>query len=225
MSTVFLCKKISCIAACTLGLFITIGACIYARVLSKVQTVALNEQFYFLASENMNVEVGAFESVQKGGAGYILEENGREYAVTSVYFTEEAALRVQEGLAEEMVLICKKPNALYLKTQSEKNNAGVLKGAFSCLKSCIEILSDEIVRLDGGATQESSKRLLEILQKQYDYLHQEYKKSFPAFSSLCERAERALDTIISGTVFSKDLRYLLCELCVSYNELAGAFAL
>lgn len=225
MSADFIWKKVWKISLVALCFFVTGVSFVYAYVLTGVEKVYLSDNFYFLVSKTVNVEVGAFESLQNGGAGYILEENGREYAVLSVYFTEEKALQVQNGLAEETLLLRKKTNDLYLKTRSDKALANTFKNAFSCLKSCMEILSEEIVRLDNGATQESSKRILRILQKQYDYLEYEYKKSFPDFAKLCERAEKALGKIVAGTVYVKDLRYLLCELCVSYNGLADTFEL
>ena len=90
---------------------------------------------------------------------------------------------------------------------------------------CAQVLSGCIDRLEKGMTQEGCKRLLTPLEKEFLYLSKEYKESYPQFSAFCERVAQDLFLKGQDTIFVKDLRYLLCEVCVVWEELASEFSI
>ena len=78
--------------------------------------------------------------------------------------------------------------------------------------------------MDEGATQESSKRALNILAKQFSYLQGQYGETFEEFSRVCAKADEELEKLVAGTVFVRELRYLSCMLCDSYVRLCEEFS-
>ena len=64
-----------------------------------VKKVDLKASFHFLVLEEKSVEAGAEFIKLEGGAGYILRYDGKDYAVLSVYLSQEDASAVQKVLA------------------------------------------------------------------------------------------------------------------------------
>lgn len=225
MSTGFFWKKFVRVFSCVLSFAIVIAIMLYAGVLSSVRVVDARRKFYFLVSEDTHVQAGAYDAVLNGGAGYLLDVDGREYVVLAVYLTETEGEIVANSFEKDVRLLTVGTGKLYFKTREQKKLCGVVESALSRSYSCMEILNGEIARLDKGGTQESSKRILETLRGQFSYMGEENKEMYPKFSAVCQNAEKRLATICSDIVYAKDLRYLQCELCVSYLELAGEFSL
>ena len=221
----FFIKKYIYQIGCFASVVFVFLSCFYAHTISKVQTVYIGKSFYFLVSKNTHVEAGAYDIALQGGAGYLLEDNGREYVAWGVYLTEHEAQKVEVGLREDTITLQKSVEKLYFKTPKEKNNGVQVKNTLSWLNDCIKILDLETKRLENGATQESSKRILSDMQKQFAFMGKEYKTQDLSFANVCENAANALETICLSTVFVKDLRYLECELCFSYLKLSERFYL
>ena len=201
---------------------------LYAYSITTVKSVSVGKKFYFLISESTHIEASTHFVSQNGGAGYLLEENQREYVAFSVYLNEEQGqnvLSLMKPEGEQTALLTLTSSNLYFKTHKQKANAEVIKGAFSSLYGCIEVLNKEIVRLDKGATQQSSKQVLKLLQRQFGYMEKKYKNSFPKFSQVCKEGSGQLIKIISDIVYVGDLRYLECSLCVSFVDLTKNFSL
>ena len=152
-------------------------------------------------------------------------EKEREYVAISVYFSKTQAEIVQSNLSMPSMVLEKTTENLYFKTKKQKQKAKRIIGAFSCLKSCIGVLNGEIERLESGATQQSSKRILSDLRRQFAYLAKEYQKDFVSYAFVCEKASAYLLEITDGTVYVGDLRYLLCALCNSFVDLSKEFSL
>ena len=202
------------------------GVLFYAQFLSGVQSVDVTKNFYFLVLDSTHIEVSTHQTQTLGGAGFLLNENRQDYVVLSVYLKSDEGERVLDSVlqtAKNAKLVTIKSGNLYFKTLFDKQKADFYVGAFDTLYSLIEVLNNEISRLDKGATQESSKRILGIYQKQFTYLQKKYQEGFSAFSSVCGRASKELFKIMDGIVYAKDLRYLLCELCVAYTDLSKEF--
>ena len=87
------------------------------------------------------------------------------------------------------------------------------------------MLNGEIKRLEEGATQESSKRILQSLSRQFAYLSKENSMQQEEYTKLCQNASNRVEGFIQGVVYVKDLRYLLCDLCNGYLKLSKNFAL
>lgn len=204
------------------------GVLFYAQFLSGVQSVETTKNFYFLVLDTTHIEVSTHQTQMLGGAGFLLNENRKDYVALSVYLQGEEgeqALTSLSPTAKNAKLVTLKSGNLYFKNLIEKQKAEFYVGAFHTLYSLIEVLNKEISRLDQGATQESSKRILSVYQKQFTYLQNKYQEGFSAFSSVCEQASKSLFKIMDGIVYVKDLRYLVCELCVAYTDLSKEFSL
>ncbi len=213
---------------CVLGVCITFLSLCYANLLYNAQTVGTGREFYFLLSESLTTQATA-EFVQlQGGAGYTLIYNNREYVAYSVYLTEEesklARLSVSDN-GENAMCLSLRCNQLYLKNPFDKRSGTQIKGAFESLYGCIKILNGEIKRLEKGATQESSQRVLRILARQLDYLSKENPLQTSEYAQVCEKASMRIVEITNDIVYVKDLRYLLCDICTDYLKLSKNFSL
>ena len=196
-----------------------------AYTYTQVDTAVLGERFYFLVSNSAHVQASTQTVVLNGGAGYLLNNTQVAY---SVYFSQDEVMRasaqVQE-LDEGVEQVSLLADHLYFRTSSQKRDKEQILSAFENLRGCMQVLQEEIARLDHGATQESSKRILKTLQKQFAYLKKIYAGKFPAFANVCNLANEQLDQIVAGIVYNRDLRYLLCDLTVSYVDLSQNFSL
>ncbi len=197
----------------------------YAVYLSQMKRVRIGKHFYFLVLNTAHVEAGIFDGQLSGGAGYLLEYEGREYVALAVYFNEERGIAVQGGLQEEGRLLAVHVDQLYFKTCLEKRKSYLYQGAFDCLYGCMEVLGWEIDRLDNGGTQQSTIRTLEILLRQLRYLASLYEDDFTQCAQVCKRTSETVSMIVSDVVYAKDLRYLLCDMTVEYIRLASKFSL
>ena len=201
---------------------------VYAVRLLSLESVYLGKNFYFLVRQTEHVQAGAYDVRLDGGAGYLLEHDGKEYVVFAVYLREEDGMSVQTGLAkqgEETRLLQATAERLYFKRNKDKKNASLYVGALRVLDGFIQVLSEEIARLDKGATQQSVKRILETLARQMEYEKKGHEERYPAYANLCKSAQETLTASICDTVYTNDLRYTLCELAVGYLDLAKEFAL
>ena len=206
---------------------VTLFTVVYAQVITNMQTIAVNKRFYFLASASKHIQASTQRAVLGGGAGYTLCLDDGEYVAYSVYFNEEEFNRAQASVneQEQTVLVTLKVDRLVFKGEKQKENAPMIKGAFDCLYSCIQLLNGEILRLEHGATQESSKRILRTLKDQFAYMEKTYQQAFPDFAKTCSNAQMRLNKSLEEVVYCKDLRYLLCELSVDYVNLSSEFSL
>ena len=201
---------------------------LYTLKVKAAKVVTALNAFYYLVSEETYTQAGAYEVLGEGGAGYLLENDGEEYVAYSVYLSQGIGERVCADVLEQkggVRLIEKKIPSLYFKSVVEKQKANMVVGALNSYYGCIQVLEQEIARLDKGATQESSKRILTTLCKQFRYLENTYKESYPVFSEQCHWAQETLQEIVEGCVYGKDLRFLLCGLTEGYLFLASEFSL
>lgn len=226
MATDFFIKKgwgyigLSCVC-----ILFSLCAFFYAAFINRAQTVWHGKNFYFLLSPTENVEVGIFDAQLDGGAGYLLHHNGQEAVALAVYFQQEDALKAQVQGTENLEVLHISVDRLYFKTRCEKKNAELYQGALSALYSCMQILGQEIYRLDNGATQSSSLSTLKILQRQFSHLRKQYKEKYAVFSEICQTASCSLEKIIENTIYASDLRYVLCALTEGYVQLTKEFSL
>lgn len=228
MSADFFQKGIARVAVGVLAVLFTVVCTLYAGFLSQVKRVKISACFYYLVSEDTHLEAGAEFIKWQGGAGYLLHFQEREYAVLSVYLNEEEGVAVKTSLlgkGENVCLLRLGRETLYFKTTKEKQKAGVYLGALQTMYSCAQVLSDCIERLEKGMTQESCKRILSPLERHFLYLAESYKGEYPKFSSVCEKTAQELFVTQQNIIYAKDLRYLLCETCVEWEELASEFSL
>ena len=201
---------------------------IYAKYLREIKCVWMGKSFYFLVSETEHVEAGSLGVKLEGGAGYLFDYDGRTWVVWAVYFNEQDGKTVQASTSfngKETKLLEVSIDRLYLKSAWEKKHASLYENAMECLYGCIEVLGLEIERLDNGATQRSSMETLQILLKQLRYLSEFYKGEFSSYADMCVQAVKALESIIQEVIYTKDLRYLLCDLSCGFIKLSSKFSL
>ncbi len=225
MSADFFKGKIIAIATGIVAVFVVLGVYMYTRYLDRATVEAVSQNYYFLVSDSTHVEASTQEIILDGGAGYVLNAEGKEYVTVSSYLSSYEAETIQKSLDKETRIIALGVENLYFKTKEEKKNTAKIKGAFQALADCIEVLSKETSRLEKGGTQESCKRILETLRKQFVFLAKEYKDVFLSYGQLCDKTVIELDKLLNNTIFVSDLRRLQCELCYSYVCLAENFSL
>ncbi len=195
----------------------------FCNILLQKERINLDKKFYFLVSSSTHIEASTHFVEWSGGAGYLLENTKREQVVFSVYLREEDVLTVQSALTEETELLTLSVNSIYLYSKADKQKTKKIEGAFQTLYNCCEVLEKIIGRVAQGGTQESGKRLLEVLQNQLSFLRKEYEESFPKYADVCKKGEEGIAQLMKQTIYLKDLRYILCELCVAYVQLASSF--
>ena len=202
--------------------FIFMGILNYVGAVSKKARVQVGKHFYFLVSTSTHLEASTHFVSWSGGSGYLLDDNEQEYVVFSVYLQQEAALQIQENLQEATKVV--KRSAEYIYAPSKKISKDI-EGAFQTYYSWLIILEQAISRLVYGCTQQSCKQVLNTIKQQMDYSSKKYNNSFSAYANVCRRGAEQLTKRINGTVYVKDLRYLLCEFCVAYCDLVESFSI
>lgn len=190
----------------------------YVCVLIRTVTLPINKSFYFLVSASTHIQASTHFVSMNGGAGYLLNENDRTYVVYAVYLEKQHAARVQANLSDKTELKEYTIDNIYLRNQKAWP---IVQEAFNVFYGWLTILEYEINRLAKGCTQQSSKQILQTLQRQMEYSAKKNEKIFPVFSQLCTKGEQFLLEITQGIIYATDLRYLLCELCIAYCNFAN----
>ncbi len=208
-----------------LSCFVVAGVYLYTKYLDKATVAAVSQDYYFLVADTTHVEASAYQIVLDGGAGYFLEVDEGEFVTVAVYSSQAEAESVQVSLLQDTRVISLNAGNLYFKSKTDKKNAKQIVNAFQLLGDYVQVLSGEIVRMEKGGTQESCKRMLETLKRQFIYLAKEYKSVFQSYAKLCDRTANSLSKMLNETIFVSNLRNLQCDLCYSYVSLAKEFAL
>ncbi len=200
----------------------------YTAFLQRVTTVFYSLNYYFLLSGNLNIEASTAITKLEGGAGYLIEDNGEEFVVFSVYLDGDSAEKVRRNLlkeGEETKILSKSVDKLYLKTPTQKRNATVYLGGLRSFQDCVEILNQTVTILDNGGTQEDCKRRLTILQRQMEFLSKELIEGYSVLSKSCKEIASKISRYVDTIVYAKDLRYLLCEMAEENIRLVSVFKL
>ena len=198
--------------------FIVASFLSFAVYLSERVVIPLNKTFYYLVTSTNHIEAGTYEAQLNGGAGYLLNCEDGAYVAVAVYLSEEVGKAVQQEMSNTS-LIGVSVGDWQLINPKQHSYVNIYKNAMDCLYHCIEVLSMEIGRLDKGATQQSSRATLQILQKQLAYLSNRYEEVFGAFTQVCRDASERIEHVLADTIFAKDLRNIMCQLCDQYIQL------
>lgn len=227
MSTDFFRKK-GAIFLLVSALTFTISCLFYALSFKKLHTVDVDANFYFLVSTEENVSVGVEYTKLDGGAGYLLQKDGKEYAVWSVYFDEKTGADVQERLkkaGKETQLIYLGTDTVCFRTWREKGKEKPTVELLRIVKGCMQILNETISRLEKGMTQEKAKAILTLLRKQLSFSAREYAVCVDGLANVCKESAKHLDNILEGTVYTDALAYELCFLADGYLSSCNRFSL
>lgn len=221
-------RKFSLFAGILSVLFVA-GGLLCAGAVKTACVVDCSRTFYFLVSEEMGADAAAEAGALGGGAGYVMEREGREYAVLSCYFSLSDAQSVQDRLSDADVAVAvraEEGGKLYLTGFSEKKNAERLKGCFSTLGSCIRILYELSAAADEGMPQETLKDILGDVGGVLSRLAKENPDGiFSDLSACAASASEEIGRMSEGIVFAKDLRYMQVRLSDDYLRLADKFSL
>ena len=200
------------------------GIAILCGVISQTERIYIGKKFYFLVSSSTHIQASTHFVEWSGGAGYLLDYDGCAQVVFSVYLQEQDSLQVQSALTDKQTdVLTVSVDSIYLYRKQDKAKKSSIKGAFQTLYNCCELLEKIIDRYAQGGTQESGKRLLKVLQEQLCFLSKEYTRKFPLYAEVCQKGADKISQLLETTIYLKDLRYLLCELCVSYVDLSNTF--
>ena len=221
----FLKKQFKKILVSVLVAWFACVACFTGKICNTV-AVNVDKQFYFLVSPSMHIQASTHFVEWSGGAGYLLKAKKQEYVAYAVYLSKDEGVAAQTSTAnEETQLLSFSVEKLYFNKQTTDRYIKRIKGAFESFYGCLLVLDGGIDNLSHNGTQEDIKNILLVLQKQFDFLSQEYKNIFSEYAIICKKATEAVGGLLCGTIFLKDLRYLLCELCVNYIDLSKVFAI
>ena len=226
MSAEFLYKKWIMRVIVVFSIMCMFFSCVYAGILSSVKNINVSTTFYFLVLDEAHVEAGAAFVKLDGGAGYLMEYNGRMYVALSVYMNERDGATVQRNLrasGKKTLLIKKGVQKLYLKNRFKKK-AALYVNALKVLRSYIDILNECTALLSKGITQEKCKSLLQVLERQFLYARSIYA-GYKQYADICERSALELSKLSQKTIYLKDLRYLLCWQAEKYIALCEHFSL
>ena len=207
-------------------LAVFIGACMcYAVKIKYATPVWVGKSFYFLVSQDTHIDASTHEIRLDGGAGYLLDYDGRSYVTWSVYLQQADGMAVQAGLNETTQLLKVDVSYLYFKTREEKRRKKDVQGALNSFYGCISVLSQTIEKLEKGLTQNACGGILSNLEKHFSYLHKTYREGYLEFSDTCASIQSMLADVRSKIIYGKDLRYILCGACDAYIRLASKFFL
>lgn len=227
MSADFFKKKFGRIVVCFLAIFATACGLLYAWQVKTRVRINTAKQFYFLVDTSVNVQASTYGAQSVGGAGYLLTVEENMGVAYSVYFTEEESQQAKNSLqtsyANVSVWAISAPD-IYIKKRKAKALAEKIEGAFESLYNNMQVLNTQTSRLEDGGTQQSCARILNILASNFAYLGLEYKTVLPAYAKQCDETAVALNALTYGVIYVKDLRYLLCELCVSYVQFCKEYS-
>lgn len=217
-------QRVGVIALCIFSL----GVCLYGYYLNASLRFFVGVDFFYVVSTNANVSVGAYDAQRDGGAGYLLENDEGTMVAYAVYFSREDGERalgsVQVGDKTAM-LTTRSVSNLYMKSFEDKKNAQLFVGALTSYLGCMQVLFQEIERLDKGCTQESARKMLHLLERQLNYLSISHVESYPQFSSVCAWLSKDISTYQNEIVYANDLRWILCKMSEDYLSLTNEFAL
>ena len=201
-------------------------ACFHFHSQRQKQSIWMGKTFYMLVCKEKNIQVGTHEAQLSGGAGYLFSQKGEEYIALSVYLEKNEGEQARDNVnayGKEAELLVLPIERLIFKGKAEEKKAKLCQEALNSLYGCMQVLSKEIARLDNGATQQSSRRILDILSRQFSYLAKTYEESYPSFSSVCTKADAFLQECMNNIIYTKELRYLLCSLSDDYLQLAFVY--
>ncbi len=146
-----------------------------------------------------------------GGAGYVLEYDGKYYVTAACYYSKNDALSVCDSLIRRGLscgVVTAERNTFTLSTSAARNNAEKYLGNLNTLYEISTILYDCANGLDTGTYSSSSAK--SVLRDVFGAINTLYSNNssncftpfLSALYSLCE------DCLYGGFIYSRDVRYI-----------------
>lgn len=214
----------------TAALFLVLlGMSLFAGLLSgegRLGVVDFPATYYFLVRDCSSATAGAVagESYGSGGAGYLLEEQNA--VVLACYYTEEDATFVEGTMSANGVqtrVLAMRCERFYPKGGSRVSEE--IAARAGVVDSHSRLLFDAANGLERGTlSQEEARAAVRGVEQSLGGLIDRGGELFSAWNVSLLRARRRARELSEGLLFSKDLRYLQVELCMSVLNMRDWFA-
>ena len=192
-----------------------------AYLIKTLEIVPTKQSYYYLVSTSKNVSASTKNAYFQGGAGYLLENDGKKYAVYSVYDTLTKAERSRENLSErnlEVKTLRIKTGDVYLKGKNRRKKAEIRR-VLETLSISATILSDLSRGAEDGRYSQS--RLREMLEVVKGSLNAFKKGEF--VYDYAKEGRQKIEKMQEGIVYAKDVRYVEVLLCDCYQKFCAKF--
>ncbi|MDE7158629.1 MAG: hypothetical protein K2N74_03555 [Clostridiales bacterium] len=188
------------------------------------------QKYYFLVRdcESATAAAVAGQIYVSGGSGYYIESGELNAVVLSCYFREEAAGLVCESMKEKGVesrVVALAPKDLYLNGKIAVESTRISANAETA-DSCARLLYDTANGLERTEiSQEEARAAVRGVQKSLQGLCLENRgDAYGRWNALLTEAERKCGEVADGILFSKDVRYILAQLCYAVVNLGNYFS-
>lgn len=200
---------------------------VYSVQISAMKQTTINERFYFLvSSSNLSVEAAVQVAYVNGGAGYLLKDDNKEFAVYHCYFRLANATRAQEELSQRGIDCCvyeRSVDKMCYKTKRQKQTAGAVEGYLNVLKGGYLTLFHLAKGAENGDfSQESLRECIGVVCTALEGVK---GNEFSLKSPRIKAAFAVLEQQKHGLIYSKDLRYVAVALCDEYLKVSTHFSL
>lgn len=192
--------------------------------------ISLDKKYYFLVQdcEDATASAVAGQVYLSGGAGFLLESEGKSAVVLSCYFKITDGERIQGMMSEKGV----ETRLLTLATQDFTLDGGSaqyktrVEDNAETVETCARILFETANGLERtDLSQDEARAAVRGVVTTLKGLEKSNKGGFfDAWNRQLISSQRRGEEIASGILFAKDLRYLQVELClgiVKMDELFG----
>lgn len=185
-----------------------------------VSGVTLDKTYYFLVRdcEEATASVVAGQVYLSGGAGYLLNSDGKQRVILSCYFKQTDCERVKNTLLEKGV----EAEILALSTKSfslDGKNASLqskVEANAETAETCAKILYETANGLERTDLSQAEARaaVKGVVSSLKGLRKGNEETAFEIWNHKLSDAERRGIEITEGILFAKDLRYLQIELCM-----------
>ncbi len=181
--------------------------------------VCMDRTYYFLVHdcEDTTASAVAGQAYASGGAGYLIEVDGKSAVVLACYFSQTDAERVRTSMSEKGVetgLLALTAEEFTLNAAEEK---GRVEANLATVETCARMLYDTANGLERTeVSQEEARAAVRGVVSSLKGLRQDNAGGlYDRWNAELMRAERRGTEIAEGIRFAKDLRYLQVELLLA----------
>ncbi len=221
MRTDFFYKNLRYVVGIVLAVLLIASIIFSTKACKNAQILPYEVEIYYLVTEDVHVQAGAEFVRLEGGAGYLLENKGKEYVVLNVYFAQSDAKSVQDALSA----LGRKTQVISLSenTVKSRDKQGYLRlqkyiGALQSMYGCMNVFSQSIMLLEKGETQERVKEMLLKISAHLTYLSKIYG-DYNRYAQVCVKTAENLTLYKNEILYVCDLRYILCDMAYEYMKL------
>lgn len=191
--------------------------------------VSLSQKYWFLVrdcdeSTSAAVIVNTYLS---GGAGYLIETDGKQTVAVACYYSELSAQSVQRTLESKGVetrVVKYAPDDFTLNGSSALHKNRIVSNAETA-DTCAKILYDTANGLERTEiSQDEGRAALRGVVSSVKGLREENTaECFTLWNTLLSGVERRGTETANGIIFAKDLRYLQILLCYAVSNMGEYF--